>query len=142
LSLVIGLPVLGVGNSFLARLTTALRAGQKVAVPEREIRSPIDVITLGRALLELAGGEYSGTIHLAGKSRLSRLELSQSVAARLGLPIELVIASDPTESTGRARRPRDVSLNNCKAQRVLKTPMRQFDDGLSLVLESAQNRSQ
>jgi len=52
---------------------------------------------------------------------------------------ELVVASDPSLSTGRARRPRDVSLDNAKARALLKTPMRSFDAGLSLVLQSGQN---
>jgi dTDP-4-dehydrorhamnose reductase len=139
LSLVTGLPVLGAGNSFLARLMASLRAGQRVAVPAQEIRTPIDVVTLGRALLELAGGEYSGRIHLAGNDRLNRLELSRMVAARLDLPTELVVPSGAVQAAGRAKRPRDVSLHNRKAQAALKTPMRRFEDGLSLVLHSEQD---
>jgi dTDP-4-dehydrorhamnose reductase len=139
LSLVTGLPVLGAGNSFVTRLVASLRAGQRVAVPAQEIRTPIDVVTLGRALLELAKNQSSGWIHLAGNDRLNRLELSRMVAARLGLPKEWVVPSGSTQAAGRARRPRDVSLNNQRAQAALKTPMQRFEDGLSLVLQSAQN---
>ena len=137
LALVMGLPVLGAGNSFLARLIAALKAGKEVGVPAAEVRTPVDVITLGRALLELAEGTHAGVFHLAGLDPLNRLELSQHIAARLGLPSELIIASDTSRLIGRAPRPRDVSLDSGRARAALRTPMRSFDDGLSLVLEQA-----
>src|SRR4029077_560131 len=56
LSLVVGLPVLGAGNSFLARMVATLKDGRSVGMTEREVRTPVDVITVGRALLELAAG--------------------------------------------------------------------------------------
>src|SRR5437867_2264080 len=65
LSLVIGLPVLGAGNSFLARMIGSLKQGQIVGMTEREVRTPVDVITVGHALLELAAGKQQGIFHLA-----------------------------------------------------------------------------
>ena len=138
LSLVIGLPVLGAGNSFMARLISSLREGRNVAVPEREIRTPVDVITVARALLELAGGTTTGIVHLAGNDRLNRLELSRRIAARLHLPTQGVVPADPASMAGRAPRPRDVSLDNARARSVLATPMLGLEEGLSLVLGSAQ----
>src|SRR5262249_18345777 len=52
LALVMGFGPLGGGNSFLERTIPMLRAGQTINVPPEEIRTPIDVLTLGRALLE------------------------------------------------------------------------------------------
>lgn len=134
LSLVMGLPMLGRGNSFLSRMMSAFEEGREVGVPADEIRTPIDVITLGRALTELAGNDFKGRIHLAGNDRLSRLEMVQRIAERLGYPTNLVVAKDPSGIPGRAPRPRDVSLDNTKARAVLVTPMRGLDDGLELVL--------
>src|SRR5207245_292176 len=54
LALVFGLPVLGAGNSFLARMVATLKSGGTVGMSEHEVRTPVDVITVGRALLELA----------------------------------------------------------------------------------------
>lgn len=76
LSLVVGLPVLGAGNSFLARMVASFRAGQTVSVPAHEVRTPVDVITVGRALVELAAGEQRGIFHLAGSERLNRFEMA------------------------------------------------------------------
>ena len=53
---------------------------------EREVRTPVDVITVGRALLELAAGNHAGIFHLAGHDRLSRFEMAQKIAAGSGFP--------------------------------------------------------
>jgi dTDP-4-dehydrorhamnose reductase len=137
LALVVGRPVLGTGNSFVPRLAAALREGRTVAVPEQEVRTPIDVLTLGRALLELAAGRFEGIYHLAGNDRLNRLDPTRRIAVRLGLPANLVVAAHPARLAGRAPRPRDVSLDNSKARAELETPMLGFDDGLSLALGAA-----
>jgi dTDP-4-dehydrorhamnose reductase len=136
LSLVVGLPALGPGNSFLSKMVAALRAGREVGVPVDEIRTPIDVITLGQALLELAGGDDTGIFHLSGNDRLSRLDMAQQIAVRLGFSPSLIVANDPARIPGRAPRPRDVSLANGKARAALKTRMHNFAEGLSLILET------
>ena len=135
LSLVMGLPVMGAGNSFLARMMASLEAGKEVAFPENEIRTPVDVITLGRAFLELAQMDCTGFVHLAGSTRLNRYEMAQHIARRLGLPEELVTATDSNSMPGRAKRPNDASLNNTKAKALLTTPMRSLDEALDLVLQ-------
>lgn len=135
LSLVMGLPVLGAGNSFLARMMVSLEAGKQVMFPENEIRTPVDVITLGRAFLELATLDCTGIVHLAGDTRLNRYEMAQHIARRLGLPEDLVIATDSNSMEGRAKRPNDASLDNSKAKMLLTTPMRTLDEALDLVLQ-------
>lgn len=138
LSLVVGLPVLGAGNSFLARMIASFKDGRTVAVPQHEIRTPVDVITVGRALLEFAAGNQHGIFHLAGHDRLSRLAMAQQIAVRFGFPKELVTAQALATSPGRAARPRDVSLANAKVCAQLKTPMRTLDEGLSLILKMSE----
>ena len=138
LAIVMGLPVIGSGNSFMARMLEALKEGQKVHVPARELRTPVDVITAGRALLELAAGDHEGIFHLAGSSRLERIELGRKIAARFGFPEELVNHANPEAMPRRAIRPSDVSLDNSKTRGRLKTPMRTIDEALSLILETNQ----
>jgi len=135
LALVFGLPVLGAGNSFLARMVATLKDGGTVGMSEHEVRTPVDVITVGRALLELAEGDHSGTFHLAGLSRVNRLELAQMTAVRFGLSGHLIIKQASAANPGRAERPRDVSLDTRKIRAALKTPMRTLDEGLSLILD-------
>ena len=138
LSLVVGLPIMGSGNSLLARMLPALKEGRPIAAPAQEVRTPVDVITAGRALLELAAGNHHGIFHLAGHDRLNRLEIAQKIARRFGFSGDLVIAQPAKALAGRAVRPRDVSLNTAKASAELETPMRTLDDGLSLILEATE----
>ncbi|NOY58231.1 MAG: NAD(P)-dependent oxidoreductase [Calditrichaeota bacterium] len=134
LSLVVGLPVLGIGNSFLARTIEQIKAGKSVKFPENEIRTPIDVITLGRAQVELAGSDFRGTIHLSGSDRLTRYDMARKIAKKLGFSPEMIIATNSNSMPGRAPRPNDASLNNSKAQRLLKTQMHTLIEGLELTL--------
>lgn len=135
LSLVMGLPVLGAGNSFLAKMRIALEAGKQVPFPQNEVRTPVDVITLGRAFLELATLDYTGILHLAGNTRLNRYEMACHIAQRLGFSSDLVIPTDSNAMAGRAKRPNDASLDNTRAKALLATPMRSLEDALDLILE-------
>lgn len=135
LSLVMGLPVLGAGNSFLARTIESLAQGTPVKFPANEIRTPVDVITVGRAMLEIAAGPFVGTIHLAGSTCLNRYEMACFLAERLGYSRDLIVATDSNAIAGRAMRPNDASMDNANARRVLSTPMPTLAEGLDLVLE-------
>ena len=138
LSLVVGLPLLGAGNSFLPRLIASMKEGRVIAATEREVRTPVDVISVGRALLELAAGDQHGIFHLGGRDRLNRFQIAQKLAARFDYPQNLVVAQALATPPGRAARPRDVSLNTTRTRSQLKTPMLTLDDGLSLILEMAE----
>lgn len=135
LSLVVGLPLLGAGNSFLVRMITAFKQGRRVSVPVNEIRTPVDVITVGQALLELAAGEQHGVYHIAGLTRVSRIEMARTIALRFGFPADLVVGQGA--APGRAPRPRDVSLDNRRTRTRLATPMRTLDEGMALILETS-----
>lgn len=141
LSLVMGLPILGAGNSFLAKTLDAFKRGEPVKFPENEIRTPVDVITVGRAFLEVAGGDFTGTIHLAGSTCLTRYEMACRIAEEMGYSRDLVVATDSNAMPGRAPRPNDASLDNAKAKRVLTTPMQTLSSGLELVLRMKEEQN-
>lgn len=134
LSLVMGLPVLGSGNSFLEMTIRKLKIGEQVPFPENEIRTPIDVVTLGAALVELAGNDYRGILHLAGNDRVNRYEMACQIAVSLGYSPDLIIASNSNALAGRAPRPNDASLNNSKTKKILSTPMQSLQQGLQVTL--------
>jgi dTDP-4-dehydrorhamnose reductase len=133
LSLVIGFPFVSGGNSFLASMAAALSQGKEYGVTDEEIRTPVDVVTLARAFLELAGNDFAGFIHLAGCDRMNRHAASLLIADRLGYPRELVIVKNVGSFPGRAPRPLDVSLDNSLARATLKTPMLGLAGALDLI---------
>jgi len=84
LALVMGLPVIGQGNSFLADTIGKLEKGIQVPFPVNEIRTPIDVVTLGSALVELAKNQFGGIIHLSGCPKINRDQMALKHAKTLG----------------------------------------------------------
>jgi dTDP-4-dehydrorhamnose reductase len=135
-SLILGFPVREAGNSFLWRMEQSMQKNQPVAFPKSEIRSPVDVITLSDAILELSNHPYNGILHLSGNNAISRYDMAKHITKKLGYAVELVIDRKPTIASGRAPRPRDVSLCNYVAKKVLKTRMRDLDDGIDLIIRN------
>jgi len=137
LSLVLGIPLLAGGNAFLPGLLRRLNAGEMMPFPTNEIRTPVDVITVGAALLELAESDYRGLLHLAGCSRVSRYEMACRIARQLGFSDALIEPVDSSAMTNRAPRPADVSLDNSLARSTLATPMLPLEDGLDFAIRTA-----
>lgn len=136
LAIVMGLPFFGRGNTFLPKMLAALKEGKQVGVPQAEIRTPVDVVTAGRALLELAGNDFQGRVHLAGNEVVRRVDMAKRIAAQLGYSPDLIVPNDPSTIPGRVARPRDVSLDNTVARTALKTPMRDLEDAVGLVMNT------
>jgi dTDP-4-dehydrorhamnose reductase len=134
LSLVMGMPVMGKGNSFLADMIEKLGKGETVKFPANEIRTPIDVVTLGAALAELAGSNYAGIVHLSGNTRINRHQMAIQIAETLGYPSDLVEGTDSNALVGRAPRPNDASMVNHLAKNILSTPLCTLAEGLALTL--------
>ncbi|MEA2444368.1 MAG: dTDP-4-dehydrorhamnose reductase [Thermoleophilales bacterium] len=87
-----------------------------------ELRSPVHVGDLAAALLELAGLEERGLLHVAGADSVSRYEFARLVvAARGGDPERVRSAS--FRSLG-LDRPADCTLDSSRAQGVLTTRLR------------------
>ena len=140
-ALVMGFGLLGGGNSFFERTVPMLREGRTIYVPPEEIRTPIDVVTLGRACWELAASDFRGILHLAGSEALDRVTLTRRLAQRLGFSPDTVVPRPPAQIAGRARRPRDVSLE----QRQSASPFENaacgdFDSAIDLILEVSGGR--
>jgi dTDP-4-dehydrorhamnose reductase len=110
-----------------------LKAGRPVKVVENQYCSPTLNSQLARMLLEVTETRLSGTIHLAGATRLSRYEFTQELANEFNLEMKLIIPTNSKTSTWFAQRPLDSSLNVEKAQKLLsnkpvdiKSALREF----------------
>lgn len=134
LGLVMGLPVMGQGNSFLADTIDKLKKGVQIPFPFNETRTPIDVITLGSALIELAGNDFGGIIHLGGNTKIKRYDMALQIALTLGFSTDLILSTDSNAMPGRATRANDASMDNSLAKKILKTPMLSLSGGLNLTL--------
>jgi dTDP-4-dehydrorhamnose reductase len=134
LSMVYGLPAVPGPPAYLARLLNSLQAGEAVRASDTEMRTPVDVLTVRDALLELAEGSHQGLMHLAGLDVLSRRELAQQVAAQVGADPALVEPEPLGPLPGKAPRPTNATLDCSLARQVLATPMIGLAEGLRRVL--------
>ena len=131
-AIVMGLPLLGKGVPFLVRMMNAVAEGRRIVTPPNEVRTPVDVISLGRALMELAENDFTGIIHLGGGQRIDRVSMMRLIAPRMGIDPALV-ESGPANNLP-APRPPDCSLDNGLAQSVLKTTLPGILGGLERIL--------
>lgn len=120
--------ILGDGESKHELLFRALALGGDGALFEDERRCPVHVGDLAAALVELAGNDVRGVLHVGGADATSRLELGRLVAERDGL--------DPGALRSRLRAdlpdpgPVDVRLDSSLASRVLTTRLRGAEEFL------------
>jgi len=82
-----------------------------------EVRCPVPVDGLARALVELAMVDYAGVLNVAGAEAMSRHELGVRVARRHGLPAGSVPAG--TLAGGGLVRPGVVKLDCTRLAEVL-----------------------
>ncbi len=131
-AIVMGLPLLGKGSPFLARMANAVAEGRKIITPPNEVRTPVDVISLGCALIELAENDFTGVIHLGGSQRIDRVAMMRLIAPRMGIDPALV-EPGPADNLP-APRPPDCSLDNTLARSVLQTTLPGILEGLERIL--------
>ncbi len=80
---------------------------------DNELRSPVQVTDLARALLELAALDLAGPLHVAGADDVSRADLA-----------ELVIGRPVRRAPAPPGRPLDCRLDSSRARSLLRTELR------------------
>ena len=80
---------------------------------EDELRNPVHVADLASALLELAGGDTTGILHVAGPDAVSRCEFARLIARA---PVRCAPAPPG--------RPLDCRLDSSRAESLLRTRVR------------------
>ena len=106
----------------------SVRDQQPIVLFTDEFRCPVWVDDLAAALLELAGHDYCGVLHITGPQRLSRYALGVRICRWAGLDPARITAS--TVAASGLIRPRDCTLDITLAQHLLRTRLRSIDEGL------------
>jgi len=135
-ALLYGFPRAG-GNSFSAEIYHRLRAGQKVKVFADQFRAPIWAGNAAQAILELAGLDRAGVLHLAGSERLSRADFARELARQTGAEANLLDVVSMHDVNWLVPRPQDVSLDAGLARQILKTPLLNCREGIEQMLAMA-----
>lgn len=114
--------ILGDGTSPHERLVHALVGGAAGALFDDEQRCPVHVDDLAAALVELAGNDLQGVLHVGGAQATSRLELGRLIARRDGL--DAAALRGTSRAAAGVAGPIDVRLDSTKASQVLATRLR------------------
>lgn len=114
--------ILGDGRSQHERLVHRLAAGAEGALFDDEQRCPVHVDDLARALVELAGDDVRGLLHVAGADAMSRLELGRLIARRDAL--DAAALRGTSRLAAQVPGPVDVRLDSTLASRTLATRLR------------------
>ena len=99
--------------TLLDRQRQALAAGEPLTLFDDEWRTPLDLPTAAHALLAIADSDCTGTLHLGGPERLSRLAMGERLACVLGCAARIVAVSRNCGSQSEPR-PRDVALDSTR----------------------------
>ena len=135
-SLALGFPVTGAGNSFFAGLEARLKEDREIPCPRDEIRTPVDVITLAQCVMELVSLRFSGIIHIGSTDHIDRLSLTKRAAELMGYPKARVVAQESAAGQqGRAARHKNGKISVTKAQRILKTPLLTVERSIRRAIE-------
>jgi len=111
--------------NFVLWLIDKLRKGEFVRVVSDQFISPTLNTNLAEMLLEVAERKLTGVYHLAGASRVNRLDLAFELAEVFNLDRSLIRSAKMDDMNWVAKRPRDSSLDVSKAVRTLRNkPLR------------------
>jgi dTDP-4-dehydrorhamnose reductase len=117
-------------GSFLEWLAGGLLRGERMELFVDELRTPVFVQDLAEALITLGQHRQKGIWLVGGIDRLSRFQMGQMVAERLGVDPNLVVPSRLASVTTPAPRPADLVLDSQPLwRRVGREPIG-FTEGL------------
>jgi dTDP-4-dehydrorhamnose reductase len=129
----------GRGGRHEALILAVARGERRLGFFVDELRCPVHVADLARALLELAGRPYAGPIHLGGADAVSRFQFARLVADAHGYAgVEL----EGERSAGRRDpRPLDCRLDSSRAAELLATRLRGVREVLGRAADTAGGRT-
>jgi len=93
------------------RQVAALRSGAPLRLFTDEYRTPLFLEDAARALVALAQSDLGGVVHVAGPERMSRYELIERVARRLGIDRPKLEPCSRLSIDAAEPRPEDLSLD-------------------------------
>lgn len=111
-----------------AHRCTELLVRRKGATVTNNIRCPVHVTDLARAILDLAASNHTAVCHLAGSDAVSRHELGVLIADRDALHTSRLAAGRRADTCSPGAL--DVRLDSTRTQRTLRTALRGARDFL------------
>ena len=122
-------------------LKDSLELKREIPVLVDQFTSPTYVPNLSKMLIEVAIKQISGTIHLAGSTRISRYEFARIIANELNLDSALLKPTRIAEMKWIAQRPYDSSLDISKSIQILDNKPQTIENSLECFLSQIKTPS-
>ena len=106
-------------NNFFTWIYNNLRAGNEIRLVTDQIYSPVLNSVLAKAIYEIHEREINGIIHFSSLDAISRFEFGTLVAEVFNLRKELIYPARMEDMTWIAKRPKNSSLSNDKALKMM-----------------------
>ena len=108
-----------------------LESKNKISVVTDQYTSPTYVPNLSKMIIEVCVKKISGTIHLAGATRISRYDFAKMIANKFNLDEQLLKPIQMEQMNWFAKRPIDSSLNISKAKLILDNKPQEIEYSLN-----------
>lgn len=106
-------------RSFSDFIIGSLREGRRITLYRDVFYTPILAQSLVEATHELVDAEVSGVLHATGDERVSKYDFGIELCAQFDLDPRLIASGSIADVASVAPRPRDMSLSNARARRLL-----------------------
>jgi dTDP-4-dehydrorhamnose reductase len=136
LSLLFG-PSLNNRLSFFDLQLAAIRERHAVSLFVDEWRTPLDVLTASRALIDLAvNNSFAGRLHIGGPQRMSRWEMGRALADWLQTTGDMLHQAHRAHAALAEPRPRDLSLDSARWRALFpRSPWPAWPEALATLLQ-------
>jgi len=106
-------------NNFFTWIYNSLKTGKEIGLVKDQIYSPVLNTVLARAIYEIYEREINGIIHFSALNTISRFDFGILMAEIFNLRKELIQPVKMDEMKWIAKRPKNSSLNNGKALKIM-----------------------
>ena len=111
------------GRDFISNIVKNLKSQKQMIGFDDILFTPLEISNLSEMISELAITDFCGTIHLSSNASISKFQFILDVAEIFELDSTLVKKGTSEEIEFVAKRPKNLTLSNNKAKRILRTPI-------------------
>jgi len=108
-----------------------IRNNESINAFDDIVFNPLEINNLSKLLLELSLNEFKGILHLTGNEIFSKYEFVKKIAHFLNYDEKLVIKGNSEHMNFIAKRPKNTSLDNSLARKILKTEFQTLEEWLT-----------
>jgi len=127
--------------NFATWVLSKLRSGQPLKVIGDQFASPTLNLNLVEMILESTSRRLEGVIHLAGSARIDRYNFARRIAERFHCEPDLIERVEFNQTSWKAKRPTDSSLNVEMAERLLERKPLELNEALGQFLAAEKGQS-